>query len=132
MSLFTGDMHSGTIVHSVAHDACGYAKRFHDVGPGYNYLGVSSPLSATRIVSFFTKEANSRYDCQLEGLLQTHVEMFKQGILGKKGRMSRKKEMLLRYQAMCGGERKSENPEQCSRTEADIKEDYKPPCKLFK
>jgi hypothetical protein len=50
-NIYNGSVNSPIIIHSAIHDAAGYCYNYHNIGPGYNYLGkwfelsTSSPLS---------------------------------------------------------------------------------------
>merc|ERR1719174_2195278 len=109
-SILTADMHSPVIVHAVVHDAFGYVKNFHDVGPGYNYLCMDSCY--TRIVSLF-KGSNSCYHCQAEGVACARREMAELGTLGNEGRIARREAMVARRRELARDERDREYPKNC-------------------
>jgi len=79
MSFFTGSMHKSITIHGIVHDAFGYVGRFHNVGPGYNYIGSNSLLS--RFLSNYNP-----LSCQIEGIIQARIELKREGMLGDKGR----------------------------------------------
>jgi len=123
-SILTGDMHISMIVHAVVHDGFGYVRSFHNKGPGYNYLSIDSAVTPTSIMSRFTKDKNSPFNCQLEGVWYTRREMLKLGTLGDKGRVARHKEMVARRQALARDQQDRQYPEHCLPTVADILKEY--------